>query len=251
MAPRNMQGAGTAVAAEEPEARMSPDLADLRSEYEGGYFHTRFGFDERRDVVWREVCRYLQRYVRPDGRVLDLGAGYCNFINNIRAGEKHAVDLFPELPRYAAPGVITHLASCTALGFIPDARLDVVFASNLFEHLTREDLATTLREVRRVLRAGGKLIALQPNFRLCYKTYFDDYTHLQIFTDRSLADVFETSGFDVVDSQPRFLPVNMKSTLRVPIPKLDWCVRAYLALPWRPRAGQMLMVGERRAGDGR
>lgn len=209
------------------------------------YFYTRFPFDERRDLVWKEVCRYLQRFVPRDAAVLDLGAGYCNFINNIEASEKHAVDLFSGMEKFAAPGVATHHRPCTELAdFLPAGHFDVAFASNLFEHLTREDLLLTLNQLKTVLRPGGTLIALQPNFRFCYATYFDDYTHLQIFTDRSLSDLFEMVGFSVTNCQPRFLPVNMKSTLRTPVPGLRWWVRSYLALPYRPLAGQMLVVAK-------
>ena len=121
------------------------------------YFFTRFPFDERRDVVWKEVCRYLQRYVPRDATVLDLGAGYCNFINNISAAEKHAVDLFSELPNFAGPDVITHNRPCTALTEeFEDGTFDVAFASNLFEHLTRDELLLTLQQLTRVLRPGGR-----------------------------------------------------------------------------------------------
>jgi len=125
-----------------------------------------------------------------------------------------------------------------------DGSFDVAFASNLFEHLTREQTIPTLNEFQRVVRPGGTLIVLQPNFRFCYNTYFDDYTHLQIFTDRSLYDLLEAFGFSVREARPRFLPVNMKSTLRLRLPMLRHLVRLYLSLPFNPRAGQMLFVCE-------
>jgi SAM-dependent methyltransferase len=224
----------------------APDPTPLsESQYIDGYFHTRFGFDPRRDIVWQEVCHYLQsHYIPSDARIVDVGAGYCNFINNVEGSERHAVDLFTELDDYTAPGVIPHIHSCTSLPFFEDDSFDVAVTSNLFEHLDREATVATLRELRRIVRVGGKLIVLQPNFRFCYNTYFDDYTHLQIFTDRSLLDLLEVFGFNVVDNRPRFLPVNMKSTLRLGLPKLRWWVKLYLALPWKPLAGQMLMVCE-------
>lgn len=214
-------------------------------DYTDAYFRTRFEFDPRRDIVWQEVCRYLQRrYIPPDSRIVDVGAGYCNFINNVRGNQRHAVDLFTELPEYAAPGVEAHVASCTDMGFLADGSFDVAFASNLFEHLSRDDTIAALNELRRVLRPRGTLIVLQPNFRFCYNTYFDDYTHLQIFTDRSLHDLLGAFRFRVQDVMPRFLPVNMKSTLRLRLPALRQLVRLYLALPWKPLAGQMLFVCE-------
>ena len=36
----------------------------------------------------------------------------------------------------------------------------------------------------------------------------------------------------------------MKSTLRLRVPRLDWLVRLYLRLPFKPFAGQMLVVAE-------
>lgn len=216
-----------------------------RPDYVDAYFRTRFEFDPRRNIVWTEVCRYLQRHFIPaDARIVDVGAGYCNFINNVSGAERHAVDLFTQLPEFAAPGVITHIGDCTDMSFLDDGYFDVAFTSNLFEHLSREQLIPTLTELHRIVRPGGTLIVMQPNFRFCYNTYFDDYTHLQIFTDRSLFDLLEVFGFKVRVAKAKFLPVNMKSTLRLRIPMLRHLVRWYMAFPLKPLAGQMLFVSE-------
>lgn len=209
------------------------------------YFKTRFGFDPRRDMVWKEVVRWIQKkYIPPDARVLDVGAGYCNFINNVTARERHAVDVFTRFHEFAAPGVTTHLASCTSMEFLDEDQFDVAFASNLVEHLTRPDFIRFLREIRRVVKRNGLLILMQPNFKYCSTTYFDDYTHIQIFTDASLFDFLEAYGFTVTGNYPKFMPVNMKSTLRLNLPALPLLVRSYLAMPFKPFAGQLLMVSE-------
>lgn len=209
------------------------------------YFKTRFGYDARRDQVWREVVRWIQAHHIPDGsRVVDLGAGYCNFINHVVAKERHAVDVFSRFPEYAAPGVTTHISSVTDMPFFAPDSFDVAFASNLVEHLSRPDLILLLSELRRVLRLGGRLILMQPNFKYCSTTYFDDYTHQQIFTDASLYDFLEAYGFKMRASLPKFMPVNMKSTLRLELPMLPLLVRTYLNLPFKPFAGQMLLVAE-------
>ena len=110
-----------------------------------------------------------------------------------------------------------------------------------------DDLLATLTETLRIMRVGGRLIILQPNFKYCYKTYFDDYTHLQIFTAEGMYDLLEMAGLRVVDSHPRFLPVNMKSTLKLKLPLLWLLVRAYLPLPYKPLAAQMLVIAEKPA----
>ncbi|MBI3099412.1 MAG: class I SAM-dependent methyltransferase [Planctomycetes bacterium] len=209
---------------------------DLRS-----YTETRYTPDPRRDGVWREVARYLRPYIREDAAVLELGAGYCSFINSVRASKRFALDLNESVRRHAGPGVEPRVGSCTSLAEFPDGTMDVVIASNLLEHLSREDASRTLKEARRVLRAAeprGSLILIQPNFRYAYRDYFDDFTHETIWTDLSLRDFTEAHGFAVSRLEPKFLPFSMKSGL----PAAPWLVRLYLLSPLRPRAGQMLLV---------
>jgi SAM-dependent methyltransferase len=205
------------------------------------YFSSRFGPNEDRDRLWRVLAAYLQKEMKPDGDVLELGGGYCGFINNIRGASRHVVDLFEDLAGFAAPGVCSHVQSCTSLASFSNASFDTVFASNLFEHLTRGELVSTLSEVMRVLRPGGRLMLIQPNFRLCYATYFDDYTHVQIFSDQSLRDLLTSRGFIVKSVVAGFLPFSLKTRA----PKWNWLLRLYLALPWRPFAGQMYIVAEK------
>jgi len=181
-----------------------------------------------------------------DDTVLELGGGYCDFINNIRAREKHVVDVFDGIFRYAGQDVKAHVRSCTDLSEFRNESFQVVFASNLFEHLTWPDLDQTVAEIRRVLSPGGKLILVQPNFKYSYKEYFDDYTHRLIFTHTSLSDYLGTRGFRISEIIARFLPYSMKSRY----PKPSWLLRLYLASPIKPLAGQMLIVAERATAEG-
>ena len=90
------------------EESMRPPKGTLSELYDA-YFKTRFGFDPRRDIVWKEVVRWIQeKYIATDARVLDCGAGYCNFINNVVAKERHAVDVFTRFHEYAAPDKIAY-----------------------------------------------------------------------------------------------------------------------------------------------
>ena len=48
-------------------------------------YQSRFSSAEldRARRFWRPICRFLQRYVSVEGATLDLGAGFCHFINQI------------------------------------------------------------------------------------------------------------------------------------------------------------------------
>src|SRR4051794_29114269 len=101
-----------------------------------GYFASRFTPDARRDRVWEHVVAYLSRWWDADAAVLDVGAGYCSFINAVKAGRRVAVDIHDRLDEYAAPGVETLQASATDLGELPSSTLHVGFWANLLGHPT-------------------------------------------------------------------------------------------------------------------
>jgi len=119
--------------------------------------------------------------------------------------------------------------------------VDVVHASNLFEHFSDEELLKVMTEVKRVLRVGGKIMLMQPNFRYTYKAYFDDHTHKKVFTHVSLANFLFSHGFSVLLKKPKFLPFSLKST-PFKLPFLRMIVWTYLRSPWKPFAGQMLLI---------
>ncbi|MDQ6895952.1 MAG: class I SAM-dependent methyltransferase [Actinomycetota bacterium] len=225
----------------EPE-RVDPQHADSD---EPGYFGTRLAHDPNRAKVWRHLTAYLARWIEPGARVLELGAGWCDFANELAASgsvaEVVALDSDATVERAAGPGVVPVVADCTDLALFPDQRFDVVFASNLVEHLDREATTRLVDESRRVLRPGGRLILLQPNFRLAPGRYFDDYTHVSIWTDQSLGDFLSSRGWRLESVEARFLPLTLKSRGA----GLTFLVPWYLRSPVKPLAGQMLLVAAR------
>jgi SAM-dependent methyltransferase len=213
----------------------------MQPEYSEKYFKTRFREDAIRLRSWKYLTRYLQRYVSEGDTILELGAGYGYFINEIKAHSKFAVDLFQELGEYCQPDVKYHIGNVTDLSVFETSTVDIFFASNLLEHLDRKDLDKLLLEVCRVGKPNCKFIVIQPNYRYCSKRYFDDYTHLTIFSDISMRDWMSSKGFDCIKSQPRFLPLTLKSRGRFLVGLLP----LYLRSPIKPMAGQMFLMFSR------
>jgi len=196
--------------------------------------------DPARAVVWSTVAEYLSSYIPAAAAVLDIGAGYCDWINCTRAARRVAVDVWPGIAAHAAPGVETQVLDL--VGGLPSlgaASFDAVLASNVLEHFSPGDVDRVVADVAAVLRPGGRLIAIQPNFRYAWKNYFDDYTHRSVFTHVSLPALLREHGFRILELRPKFLPYSMRES-RVPI--RPWLIRAYLASPIKPMAGQMLVV---------
>ena len=210
---------------------------------ESSYFATRLAHDPRREKLWRHLTDYLARYVPPQARVLELGAGYCYFINNVPAARRVAVDSSPDVLQWKSPDVEAVVSD--ALDYLrgaDGAQFDFILASNFFEHFEWPQLNEMAGLLLRILKPGGRLAVIQPNFRLSAGRYFDDYTHRAIFTDVSLADWLRSGGFEVITVIPRFLPLTVKSRLG----GLSFLVPIYLRLPFRPLAGQMFALAEKK-----
>lgn len=203
-----------------------------------GYFTTRFTRHPSRSAVWGHICRYLERWISRDARVLELGAGWCEFSNAVTAGAVTAMDIDEVVVEAAGPGVTAIVGDCTDLSRFDRASFECIVASNLLEHLSRPMAERLLAGARRVLSPDGRLILIQPNFRLKPAEYFDDYTHVSIYSDRSLHDLLTASGWRIEHLAARFLPLSMKSRGS----GLTFLVPWYLRSPIKPFAGQMLLV---------
>jgi SAM-dependent methyltransferase len=219
----------------------------LSDDQRAGLYRARFQDEDLRfrERAWAVLAeRVFQPYIRESDAVLDLGAGYCEFLNAIRAGRKIAVDLNPDTSRFAAGSEVIQ-ASGTDLSPVSSGSVDVVFSSNFLEHLPdKRAILVCLRECWRVLRPGGLFITLMPNIRYLPGRYWDYFDHHTPLTHLSLAEALRMCGFSLVRTVPRFLPYTVKQRA---LPKSTVLLRLYLRLPivWPLVGRQMLVVARR------
>ena len=221
----------------------------MNNELEGLY-RRRFAHvsPSRRAALWEVLCRaWLERFIEPQDTVVDLGAGFCEFINTIRCGAKIAVDANPHVRERAGPDVRVVTGEIPGvLAEIPSASATVVFGSNFFEHLRdKAQVLEVLAEARRMLVPRGRLIVLQPNIRYAYREYWDFFDHHVALSHESMAEALGIAGFEIDLLRPRFLPYTTRSR----VPQSPWILRLYLALgPLQWLFGKQMFIVARRQG---
>ena len=223
------------------QENMDDTSSELQKEY-----HLRFSTSvEYRNSVWKILINdYFRYYIDHNATVLDLGSGWGEFINNICAGKKYAMDLNPEGVRRINKGIDFLQQDCSTEWRIPTASLDVIFTSNFLEHLrTKDALLNTLAQAQRCLKQDGILICLGPNIKYVREDYWDFYDHHLPLSHVSLCEALRMRDFEVVSVIPRFLPYTMNNGNCPPL----LFVRLYLKLPllWRIFGKQFLIIARK------
>ncbi|MEG4230634.1 methyltransferase [Microcoleus sp. Pol11C3] len=193
-------------------------------------------------ALWKVLIDdFLQNYVPPESAILDIGGGYCEFINQIRAEKKCLIDLNPDSKLFANAEVkvlnidLLNLEDYTSF----TEEFDRIFISNFFEHLrNKEELLEIISFCFDTLKPNGSLLVIQPNFKYSYKEYYDFIDHQLPITHLSLQELLQTVGFEIDLIVPRFLPFSTKGRPASPL-----LLKVYLKLPflWQILGGQMFV----------
>ena len=206
------------------------------------YFNTRLNFSEKRVILWKTLNNcFFKKYIPENSAVLELGSGYCDFINSIKARRKVAIDISEDMRKFASSEVDFICGSIVDLTLFEDNEFDIVFSSNVFEHLDQEEVSLCFKQIFSKIKKGGLLIILQPNFRYAYAEYFDDFTHKSIWSHESLSDFLTLHGFSIVKKYPKFLPLTIKSHL----PTWSFLIKLYINLPIKFFGKQMLFIAQK------
>lgn len=203
-------------------------------------YKKRFSDIQKRDLLWKILIKnFFQNFISKSDIVLDLACGYGEFINNIKCSKKYALDINSDTKNYLNKDVF-FINSKTKKIPLKSNLYDKIFISNFFEHISRDEIIATVKEVKRVLKEGGKVLILQPNIRFCSRDYWMFFDHITPIDDRALIEIFNINGFVNVLNIEKFLPYTTKSKL----PQKDLFVKFYLKIPvlWKLFGAQSFLV---------
>lgn len=203
-------------------------------------YKERFSNLEQRKNIWKILTEgFFQKFIDKNDTTLDFGCGYCEFINNIRCKRKFATDSDKSFSKYAAKDV-TFISSKANKINLPKNSIDKIFISNVFEHLTKNEITQVIEEFSRLLKKDGQVIILQPNIRFCYKDYWMFFDHITPVDDRMLYEVFSIFDFKLKYKILKFLPFTTKSNF----PQNKFFIKTYLSFPilWTLFGKQSLLI---------
>jgi SAM-dependent methyltransferase len=226
----------------DPAGKLPPIV--LKEVYE-----QRFSREDQigKEAIWRELGRFLQRYVVPGARVVDIACDLGYFIRNIRAADRWATDIRDVAGTLPKDVHFVRASGLDLAAVLPNDHFDLAFFSNYLEHLpSTEAVLQQLKVTFSILKPGGRVLILQPNIRLIGGSYCDFIGHQTALTEKSLAEAAAMAGFTHKKVIARFLPYTTKSRF----PQHPLIVRAYLALPpaWLLFGKQTLYLGEKPGG---
>ena len=174
----------------------------LRARLYEAYATTHAGTGSAEGAVDLAATRDVIRHLPGDKgvSVVDLGCGQGSLIRAIsQAGYTNVtgIDISPEQVEIARQRGANNVLLGDFHELLKPDSVDVIVATDFFEHFTKEEVVRALDSCYLALRIGGLLIFRVPNavspFGGNYR--YGDFTHETSFTKRSLQQLANVAGF--------------------------------------------------------
>ena len=147
------------------------------------------------------LCQYLfSNYNMSKGQILlEPGCGRCDHLHHFRELGLNVLgmDLSNESLDFAEDIDVKICNLESEQMPYEDNSIDIIYSKSFIEHLDCPD--NFLKESHRVLKPGGILLTLVPDWESNYRTYYDDYTHKTPFTIVSIRDLYKIHGLDDIN----------------------------------------------------
>ncbi len=176
------------------------------------------------DIVYNENSRPYTKYpfqlaeylflrfkMKKGQKLLDVGCGRGDFTRGFKDAGLEVFGLDREKgSSEILKGIEVKTADIKNDPFpFDNETFDFVFSKSVIEHLLEPD--NFIKECRRVLKPGGRIIVMAPDWQSQIYIYYDDYTHRHPYTKTSLKDLLDIYGFKKAEAEIFYqLPVLWK-----------------------------------------
>lgn len=169
-----------------------------------------------------EFVKYLiERYsITKDQKILDLGCGRGDLLNMFSSQgfdiygadiAKSNIDVYSKDIQYFDFNTDTYKYQ--------DNTFDVIYSKSVIEHISNID--HFIKEQIRILKPGGLLILLTPNWNSQMNIFYNDYTHIRPYTQKGLNNLLESYDFKEVNTEKFYqYPLYWKYPFMKIIPKI-------------------------------
>lgn len=141
-------------------------------------------------------------------KILELGCGRGEFLNEfVKCGlEVHGVDISDYSKKFFSELNLKKVDMENEKLPYQDNYFDFIYSKSFIEHFYYPE--KIFKEAYRVLKPGGMIITLTPEWKYIYKSFYEDFTHRVPFTKVSLKDIHSMNNFN---------SINVESFIQLPI----------------------------------
>lgn len=176
---------------------MASKYRYLEEMKESGYHN------EAIDGLHYRVMTYLSKLFFPkkDSNIVDIGAGWGHCLIPLKSlGYKNlnAIDIDQSASKVFKNSNINFIKADMESDKLPfeDSTIDVVLSFYVVAHLN--DPTNYLSEISRILKPGGLIMIVTPDWRKQYKTFWRDHTHVHPYDKVGMQRLLRCFKFDII-----------------------------------------------------
>ena len=165
-----------------------------------GYLDTNYSYSVRPKTSYpKKLISYLiSRFeIKENSQLLDLGCGSGDF--SVEFSNRNINVTCADID--SAYINKTYNLKCDSFDFendkypYPDNYFDYIFTKSVIEHIHDPD--NFFKECKRILKPGGGLLIMAPDWKSSFKIYWDDITHKRPYTKSALDRAYKIYSFNV------------------------------------------------------
>ena len=173
-------------------------------------------YDEKRTPKTdypKQLIKYLSKRFNLKGNIklLELGCGRCDFLYEFQnlGFDCKGLDLNQSSVKNNYNLEVKQCDLAKDVFPYSDESFDVVYHKSVIEHVYNPQ--HIMSETFRILKPGGKVIILTPDWHTQWKNFFEDYTHSRPFDLTALNDLLYLHGYKNIDVEKFYqLPILWK-----------------------------------------